>query len=265
LIVAKRPLLGVICCTRLPEDPAQAVAERYLRAAPFMDADVVLVPSMSDVIDIPSIVGRLDGFMLTGSPSNVAPHRYRSTEDGAGPFDPARDETAMRLIEAAAKQDRPVFGICRGFQEIAVAYGATLRPDLGESDREQIHHTPEGLPMEEMFSLQHRVELSPGGILERAMGTPSIVVTSAHFQGIAEMSGKLIVEATSTDGIVEGIRPASGERVFAVQWHPEWRLAENADSLKLFAWLGLLMRGASFAEAADRVARRSIEVSPPKT
>jgi putative glutamine amidotransferase len=259
--VAKRPLIGVICCTRIPEDPAQAVAERYLRAVPFMDADAVLVPSMSDIFDVTSIVGRLDGLMLTGSPSNVAPHRYRSKEDGTGPFDPPRDETAMRLIEAASEQDRPVFGICRGFQEIAVAYGATLRPDLGESDREQIHHTPVGLTFEEMFALEHRVDLSPGGILERTIGKPSIEVNSAHFQGIAEMSKNLIVEATSMDGIVEGIRPASGERVFAVQWHPEWRIAENADSRKLFAWLGLLLRGASFEEAADRVARRSMQGS----
>jgi putative glutamine amidotransferase len=263
--VAKRPLVGVICCTRLPEDPAQAVTERYLRAVPFMDADAVLVPSMSGTFDLSSIVGRLDGLLLTGSPSNIEPHRYRSREDGAGPFDSPRDETAMRLIEAAGKQDRPVLGICRGFQEIAVAYGATLRRDLGEAVREQVHHTPAGLPMEEMFSLRHRVALSPGGVLERVIGGPSIVVNSAHFQGIAETSRDLIVEATSMDGIIEGIRPASGERVVAVQWHPEWRIAENADSQKLFAWFGMLLRGASLEEAADRIARQSIGVSAPKT
>ncbi|HZP09964.1 gamma-glutamyl-gamma-aminobutyrate hydrolase family protein [Methyloceanibacter sp.] len=253
--MAKRPLVGVICCTRIPEDPAQAVAERYLRAIPFMGADAVLVPSMSDHFDVSSIVARLDGLMLTGSPSNIEPRRYRSREGGAGPFDPPRDETAMRLIDAAADQDRPVLGICRGFQEIAVAYRATLRRDLGEPDRDQIHHTPAGLPMEEMFALQHRVELSRGGILERAMGAPSIVVTSAHFQGIAELSPELVVEATSTDGIIESVRPASGERVLAVQWHPEWRIAENADSRKLFAWFGMLLRGATLEEAADRAAR----------
>jgi putative glutamine amidotransferase len=167
----------------------------------------------------------------------------------------------MRLIETASAQDRPVFGICRGFQEIAVAYGATLRPDLGESGREQIHHTPAGLPFEEMFALEHRVVLSPGGVLERTIGKPSIEVNSAHFQGIAETGRNLIVEATSVDGIVEGIRPVSGERVFAVQWHPEWRIANNADSQRLFAWLGLLLRGASFEEAANRVARRSMQGS----
>ncbi len=253
--MAKRPLVGVMCCTRLPEDPVQAVAERYLRIAPFMAADVVLVPSMSDMLDIPAIVGRLDGVLLTGSPSNVAPNRYGSTETGVGPFDPARDETALRLIGAAVEQDRPVLGICRGFQEIAVAYGATLRPDLGDTEREQIHHTPAGLPLEEMFALQHHVAFCPGSTLERMMGTSSIVVTSAHFQGIAEPSRELIVEAMSLDGIVEGVRPVGGERVFAIQWHPEWRVAENAESQKLFAWFGMVLRGASFEEAADRVAR----------
>jgi len=257
-MVSKRPLVGVICCTRLPEDPVQAVAERYLRTAPFMGADVVLVPSMSDILDIGSIVGRLDGVLLTGSPSNVSPNRYRSPETGVGPFDPARDETTLRLIAAAVEQDRPVLGICRGFQEVAVAYGGTLRRDLGQTDREQIHHTPPGLPLDEMFALEHRVELSPGGILERAFNASSIMIVSAHFQGIDEMSEKLTVEATSTDGIVEGIRPASGERVLAVQWHPEWRVAENANSQRLFAWFGMLIRGAKFEEAADRVA----EIAP---
>lgn len=252
--MSKRPLVGVTCCTRQPEDPVQGVAERYLRTAPLMEADVVLIPAMSDIIDIGSIVGRLDGLLLTGSPSNVSPERYRSSKTGVGPFDPARDETTQRLIAAAVEQDRPLLGICRGFQEIAVAYGATLRPDLGQPDRDQIHHTPPGVPLEEMFGLEHRVDLSPGGLLERALNASSITIVSAHFQGIDRMSSTLIVEATSHDDIIEAIRPASGERVLAVQWHPEWRAAERIDSLRLFAWFGMLIRGARPEEAADRVA-----------
>jgi putative glutamine amidotransferase len=238
----------------LPEDPVQAVAERYLRTAPFIGADFVLVPAMSGILDIKSIVGRLDGVLLTGSPSNVSPNRYRSAETGVGPFDPARDETTLRLIDEAVQQDRPVLGICRGFQEIAVAYGATLRPDLGHPGRMQIHHTPPGVPLDEMFALEHRVDLTPGGILERAFGASSIAIVSAHFQGIDQMSGELAAEATSHDGVIEGIRPASGERVLAVQWHPEWRVAADVNSQRLFAWFGMLLRGAHLEEAADRVA-----------
>jgi putative glutamine amidotransferase len=90
------------------------------------------------------------------------------------------------------------------------------------------------------------------------MGAPSIVVNSAHFQGVSDLGNKLIVEATSSDGVVEGIRPASGERVLAVQWHPEWRVADNPNSRELFQWFGLLLKGASMQEAAARVA----EVAP---
>jgi len=68
------------------------------------------------------------------------------------------------------------------------------------------------------------------------------------------MSDKLMVEATSADGIVESIRPPGGERVLAVQWHPEWRVSENVDSQRLFACFGMLLRGARLEEAAGRVA-----------
>lgn len=258
--MSRRPLVGVICCMRNPEDPVQGVAERYLRAAPFVGADFVLVPSMPDIFDTRSILSRLDGVLLTGSPSNVAPSLYRSADAGDGPFDPGRDETAFRLISECVAQDRPVLGICRGFQEIAVAYGATLRRDLGEAERAQIHHTQPGLSLEHMFALEHRVDLASGGILERAMGAPSIVVNSAHFQGVGDLGNKLTVEATSSDGVVEGIRPSSGERVLAVQWHPEWRVADNPNSRELFAWFGLLLKGASMEEAADRVAEAAPQI-----
>ena len=118
MIVSKRPLVGVSCCTRQPEDPVQGVAERYLRTAPLMEADFVLIPAMSDIIDIGSIVDRLDGVLLTGSASNLAPNRYRSAEPGVGPFDPARDETTLRLIEEAVKLDRPVLGIAADFKRL---------------------------------------------------------------------------------------------------------------------------------------------------
>jgi putative glutamine amidotransferase len=259
--MSKRPLVGVICCMRNPEDPVQGVAERYLRAAPFVGADFVLVPSMPDIMDARSILGRLDGILLTGSPSNVAPHLYGSTNDGNGPFDPGRDGMAFRLIAESAELDRPVLGICRGFQEIAVAYGATLRRDLGEAEREQIHHTAPGLPLEDMFALEHRVDLAPGGVLARVMGAPSIVVNSAHFQGVSDLGSKLAVEAASADGVIEGVRPESGERILAVQWHPEWRIADNPRSRELFAWFGLLLQGATMTEAADRVAEDARQAS----
>lgn len=252
--MSNKPLVGVICCTRFPEDPAQAVAERYLRAVPFMGAEAVLLPSMSGLNDPASIVSRIDGVLLTGSPSNVEPARYRTVDPEAHPFDPPRDDNALGLISAAADAGKPVLGICRGFQEIAVRYGATLRRDLGATEREQVHHVPHGVPINELFDLSHRVDLAKGGVLETALGCPSIVVNSAHFQGVRELGSDLVVEATSWDGVVEAIRPKSGERVLGVQWHPEWQVGANDNAKALFALFGLMLRGASLQAAAEAIA-----------
>lgn len=252
--MSKRPLVGVICCQRNPADPFQGVAERYLKVAPFMEADLVLVPSLPDIMDAASILSRLDGILLTGSPSNVAPKLYGSADAGEGPFDPGRDAMSFRLIAEAAEQNRPLLGICRGFQEVAAAYGATLRPDLGAAGRELVHHAAPEVAFADMFAHEHRVDLAHEGVLERVMGAPSITVNSVHFQGIRDLGSKLAVEAMSPDGVVEGIRPKTGERILAVQWHPEWRVADNPNSRELFAWFGLLLRGATMQEAAERVA-----------
>lgn len=256
--MANRPLVGVICCTRFPEDPIQGVAERYLRAVPFMDAGALLVPSMRGLNDPESIVSVLDGLMLTGSPSNIEPARYNSSIDGDAPVDPARDHSSLGLIEAAVNAGKPVLGICRGFQEIAVRYGSTLQKGLGEPGREQVHHTPPGVPLAEMFALEHSVHLTPGGLLQRAIGETDIVVNSVHFQGVSRLGAELVVEATSADGIVEAIRPKDGARVLGVQWHPEWRVAENEYSKALFGMFGLLLRGATLDEAADEIGRKRI-------
>lgn len=248
-----RPLVGVICCNQGPaHDPAQGVFERYLRAAPLFDADIVLIPSLPDLVDAARLARRLDGVLLTGSPSNVQPRRYGSDASGDGPFDAARDETALGLIEACAKTDRPLLGICRGFQEVAVAFGSILRGDLGEAARAQVHHLPGDIDNETLFTLRHRVDLTHGGVLARAIGAASISVNSAHFQGVAGIGHDLLVEGTSADGIVEAVRPASGARMVAVQWHPEWRAEADPPSLALFRLFAALLRGASWEEAVAR-------------
>ena len=250
-----RPLVGVICCTRAPaDDPVQGVAERYLRAATFFDADIVLIPAMPDLVDAERLLQRLDGVLLTGSPSNVQPRLYGHPGPGEGPFDPSRDGVTQALIEVAARHDKPLLGICRGFQEVAVAFGASLRHDLGAAARAQIHHGEGELSIAETFALRHRVDLSPGGVLERGLGAQSIIVNSAHYQGIDRLGPGLVVEATSHDGIVEAVRPASGDKVLAVQWHPEWQAEHDAASRALFSMFASLLRGASYDEAAAAAA-----------
>lgn len=239
-----RPLLGVSCCVReVGGEGAYSVMTRYARAAAiYAEATVLLVPAMPDVMAARDIAGQLDGLLLTGSPSNVAPARYgQDAPDAPGPFDPSRDAMSLGLIEEMIERGRPVFGVCRGFQELNVALGGTLRRDLVG------HHAPPGVSLEEMFAFQHPVSLTPGGVMDGAIGGALEPVNSVHFQGVERLAPGLEVEATAPDGLIEAFSGRINEaRLLGVQWHPEWGVETRPDYCAFFSLLGGAMRGGGF-------------------
>ena len=90
-----RPVLGIICDRRKSgTEFAQTVMERYVASAiKYADCAALLIPSLPELMQASEVVGRLDGVLLTGSPSNVGPSRYGETLDNApGPHDEFRDE-----------------------------------------------------------------------------------------------------------------------------------------------------------------------------
>jgi putative glutamine amidotransferase len=240
-----RPVLGIIACQRrVGSEPAQAVIERYIRPTMlYADVAALIVPSLPDLMSAAEVVGRLDGILLTGSPSNVEGHRYQD-EGGEGPFDPGRDEIALSLVDRMTHAGKPVFGICRGFQEINVALGGTLRRDVSASEDLLRHHAPDGVAFDNMFNHAHAVHLSQGGVLQQAFGKSDITVNSVHFQGIGTLADGLAVEAVAPDGLVEAYSTRIGSApVIAVQWHPEWNTQDNPDSQAFFRLLGRMLRG----------------------
>lgn len=240
-----RPVLGIICCNRqVGVEPAQAVMERYVRAAmTYADVAALLIPSLPDLMSAREVADRLDGILLTGTPSNIQGARYGSA-GGDGPFDPGRDEIAIGMIEAMIGRTRPVFGICRGFQEINVALGGTLRRDVASNPEMLPHHAPEGTGFDAMFEHRHRVHLAEGGILESLYGRPELEVNSVHFQGVDVLAPDLKVEAEAEDGLVEAFSATlSGAPIVAVQWHPEWHTDSDPDSQHYFRLLGRALRG----------------------
>ena len=218
--------------------------ERYIRSA-MVHADLaaLIVPSLPDLMSAAEVAPRLDGILLTGSPSNVDPARYRD-EGGDGPFDPGRDEIALTLVQRMIDAGRPVFGICRGFQEINVALGGTLRRDTSASAELLRHHAPDGAGFDALFDHLHPVHLSEGGMLAKALGKTELSVNSVHYQGVGQLAPGLSVEALAPDGLIEAYsaRP-NGAPLVAVQWHPEWDADRNIDSAAFFRLLGRAMRG----------------------
>jgi putative glutamine amidotransferase len=243
--VTGRPVLGVIACNRtVGSEPAQAVMERYIRAAmTYADVAALIIPSLPDLMTAAEVAPRLDGILLTGSPSNVAPARY-GDGSGNGPFDEARDEIAISMIDRMIDAQKPVFGICRGFQEINVALGGTLRRDTSASDTLLRHHAPDGVSFDAMFNHRHGVTLTDGGMLAQTYGKPALEVNSVHYQGIGTLAPGLTIEATAPDGLIEAYsaRP-NGAALLAVQWHPEWGTENDPDAQAYFHLLGKALRG----------------------
>lgn len=244
--MSQRPVLGIIACNRLVgAEYAQAVMNRYAMAAMrHADCAALLIPSLPDYMRAEEVVGRLDGVLLTGSPSNIEPARYGEDDAGVGPFDPDRDRMMRDIVEAVVAAKRPLFGICRGFQDINVALGGTLRRDTATNGELLRHHTPDGTLFDAMFDHRHHVDLVEGGVLATAYGVSSLDVNSVHYQGVGRLADGLSVEARAPDGLIEAFsaRP-NGAPLLAVQWHPEWAVDGNPESQTYFKLLGCALRG----------------------
>lgn len=240
-----KPVLGFICCSRILNTgrPAQSVTEQYLLGvSPHIDATPLLIPSLPQLVDIKEICKRIDGLMLTGSPSNINPKYYGDEgSDATGPFDENRDNVALNLCDEMLKLGKPVFGICRGFQELNVHFGGTIARDLSTHGRIIEHHARDNVSYDEMFSHCHEMALF--GILKAAIGKAKTIVNSVHFQGVGKLGNGLEILAKAPDGIIEGFYSNSkGAPILAIQWHPEWDVNENPDSRAIFKLMGDILR-----------------------
>jgi len=225
--------------------PFHMVGEKYARAV--LDAAggaPLLIPSLADELGFDELLQRLDGLLFTGSPSNVEPHLYEGAPSAPGTLhDPARDATTLPLIRKAVRAGVPVFGICRGFQEMNVAFGGTLHQRLHEVPGHLDHRDDGTQPLEVQYGPAHDVTLEPGGVLRALAPSDRIQVNSLHNQGIDRLGAALAVEARAPDGVVEAFRVRDAQRfALAVQWHPEWKVMSNPFSRALFAAFGQASR-----------------------
>jgi putative glutamine amidotransferase len=232
--------------------PFHVVGDKYLRAlVEAADAIPVPLPSWSPPLDIAPLLDRLDGLLLTGSPSNIAPERYAGGYSWDGNLlDPERDATTLPLVREAIARRLPLLAICRGLQEVNVALGGSLHPQVHALPGMLDHREPADAPLEVQYGPAHPVRLAPGGLLRRLAGQDEVQVNSLHGQGIATLGRGLVVEATAPDGLVEAVRLPQVPFLLGVQWHPEWRACENPLSRALFAAFGAACRGQALDEVA---------------
>jgi putative glutamine amidotransferase len=244
----RKPLIGIPADRRtLGPHPFHCVGEKYIAAvADAAEAIPLPIPALGER-DVDQLLETLDGILLTGSPSNVEPHRY------AGPasepdtlHDPHRDATTLALIPHAIAAGVPLFAVCRGFQEMNVAFGGSLWQKLQEVPGMDDHREDKEQPLDTQYGPAHEIELVPGGMLHAWAGRDRVVVNSLHSQGVQRLGDGLEVEARAPDGLVEAFRVRSARGfALAVQWHPEWQVMKNPFSRAIFAAFGDAARARS--------------------
>ncbi len=236
------PIIAVPMCIKfLLGQNFHTVGEKYLTAIiEGAGAYPLSFPALGPVLAPEVLLDQVDGVLFTGSPSNVAVHHYEGPPDRRdSPQDPGRDAITLPLIRAAIAKGVPVMCICRGFQELNVALGGTLETHVHAGPGRLEHRAPEDATYDEIYQPGHKVALTPGGEFERILGKSETLVNTVHWQGIKRLADDLRVEARAPDGVIEAtsLKQSTGF-CLGVQWHPEYRAAENPDSMALFRAFG---------------------------
>lgn len=247
--LARLPVVLVPACNRtLGHHPFHIVGGKYVDAVRLAGA-VPLVVANPTRSELGVLLDLADGVLLTGSPSNVHPQHFdEGVHDPALPLDTARDVATLALIPQVLARGVPLLAICRGLQELNVALGGSLHQAIQDVPGHADHRADDDAAVDVQYGPAHEVVVESGGLLAGLVDAPRFAVNSLHGQGVNRLAPGLRVEARSPDGVVEAVSaPARPGFVLGVQWHPEWRAADNPVSMALLR---------AFGDACREFARR---------
>lgn len=238
-----RPVIGIIGNSHLIND------EYEIHGAGTLNSDAVaracgamplIIPTNPDVVTIPELMEICDGFLFTGARANVHPEEYGEAETLAhGDFDRGRDAVSLPLIRACVDLGHPFIGICLGFQEVAVAMGSTLHPEIRDLEGRDNHRMPPEGTLAEKFAMRHLVTFTQGGVFQNIMGSQEVMTNSLQGQGIKVAGPRVVIDGVAPDGTPEAIyiKDAKGFTL-STQWHPEWNADSDPASVPLFRAFG---------------------------
>jgi putative glutamine amidotransferase len=242
-----RPVVGIIGNQHMINDTYEVHAGGAMNSdavAHVSDCLPLLIPSDPKLVSVEELLETCDGFLLTGGRPNVHPAEYGAEPTPAhGDFDRGRDAITLPLVRKCVETGQPFFGICRGFQEVAVAMGSTLHPEIRDLPGRDNHRMPPDGTLEEKFALRHRITFPEGGVFERVLGAREVMTNSLHGQGLDHAGERVVIEGWAPDGTPEAvyIKDAPGFTL-SVQWHPEYNAANDPVSRPLFEAFGQACR-----------------------
>lgn len=254
-----RPVVGIIGNSQLINDEYPTHAGGTMNScavAQVAGCLPMIVPADPALVSAEELLETCDGFLLTGGRPNVHPEEYgEAATEAHGAFDRGRDAITLPLVRACVERGQPFLGVCRGFQEVNVAMGGTLYPEIRDLPGRDNHRMPPDGTLEEKFALRHVVTLAEDGPFHRLFGAREIMTNTLHGQGIKEPGARIVIDGHAPDSTPEAIyvKDAPGFTL-SVQWHPEWNAANDPVSRPLFEAFGDACRAWA---AGERVVLKS--------
>ncbi|WP_420859384.1 gamma-glutamyl-gamma-aminobutyrate hydrolase family protein [Marivivens marinus] len=242
-----RPVIGIIGNSYLLDGSYPTHAGGTMNScavASVSNALPMIIPADPTMVRVEELLEICDGFLLTGGRPNVHPEEYGEAETPAhGDFDRCRDAITLPLIRACVDRGQPFMGICRGFQEVNVAMGGTLYPEIRDLPGRDNHRMPPDGTLEEKFALRHVVTLTEGGPFHRLFGAREVMTNTLHGQGIKTPGSRVVIDGHAPDGTPEAIYiDGAPGFTMSVQWHPEWNAGSDPVSRPLFQAFGAAAR-----------------------
>ncbi|MFZ6748119.1 gamma-glutamyl-gamma-aminobutyrate hydrolase family protein [Undibacterium sp. Ren11W] len=219
----------------------QVMTKKYIR--PLVEHALcvpVLAPTCFGVDDLALYLSMVDGVYLTGAGSNIDPSLYG--QENLTPEktqDQDRDRFDLPLIYAALEMGLPLFGICRGMQELNVALGGDMHQKLYALPGMREHREDYNASVTQQYADVHMVKMVADTWFAKLMQQEEIAVNSLHGQGIKTLGKGLQALAHAEDGLIEAVHlPEHKQFTLGVQWHPEWQAAQNPFSIRMFEAFG---------------------------
>ncbi len=213
------------------KEPTYFLRARYMKAIEAAGGIPVLLPLLSTRAEWRQMVAHVQGLLITGSGSDLAPDLYGETQRYK--FSRmSRERATMELgvANVAYQADVPMLGICGGMQSINVALGGTLYQDIPAQFDTALDH----LPSWSATKTAHAVHIAPRSLLRRLVGKARMEVNSSHHQSIKKVAPKLLQTAVAPDGVIEAIEAPDRAFLLGVQWHPEFLYDRDPLQKRLF-------------------------------
>ncbi len=136
-----------------------------------------------------------------------------------------RDALEYRMLHKASNENKPVMGICRGYQLINIYFGGSLYYDIRKAN-ERLKYSI--LPWK-------KIDINSQCTLGKINQEDSLQINTLHHQAVKDPAPGFRVCAKDKEGIIQSIEDKK-RGIFGVQWHPEY-LLYMPSSFRLFLTL----------------------------